>query len=224
MPFATTWIVLEIIILSEVSQTEKYKYHMISPICGTLKKMIQMNLFAKQKKETHRLREWTFLLSLRIKQPLTFALMWDDLELNAQVPHSPSLCLWEILPTASICSPEELKRDVEEVTHANTVLMGVPHTFLTNWVGWRLLWLQSWFLCLIHRTSKSSVIEWALLHLTISRPYFLFSCLPLAGSNDLPIYRFSHALLRQEGFKKPGALDLFTVMRSLILNVLKGYV
>ena len=34
MPFAATWIDLEIIILSEVSQTEKDKYHMISLICG----------------------------------------------------------------------------------------------------------------------------------------------------------------------------------------------
>ena len=29
MPFAATWMDLEIIILSEVSQTEKDKYHMI---------------------------------------------------------------------------------------------------------------------------------------------------------------------------------------------------
>ena len=29
MPFAATWVQLEIIILSEVSQTEKDKYHMI---------------------------------------------------------------------------------------------------------------------------------------------------------------------------------------------------
>ena len=34
MPFAATWMDLEIIILSEVSQTEKDKY-MISLICGT---------------------------------------------------------------------------------------------------------------------------------------------------------------------------------------------
>ena len=34
MPFAATWMDLEIIILSEVSQTEKDKYHMISLICG----------------------------------------------------------------------------------------------------------------------------------------------------------------------------------------------
>ena len=34
MPFAAIWIDLEIIILSEVSQKEKVKYHMISLICG----------------------------------------------------------------------------------------------------------------------------------------------------------------------------------------------
>ena len=34
MPLAATWIDLEMIILSEVSQTEKDKYHMISFICG----------------------------------------------------------------------------------------------------------------------------------------------------------------------------------------------
>ena len=34
MPFAATWMDLEIIILSEVSQTEKDKYHMILLICG----------------------------------------------------------------------------------------------------------------------------------------------------------------------------------------------
>ena len=34
MPFAATWMDLEMIILSDVSQTEKDKYHMISLICG----------------------------------------------------------------------------------------------------------------------------------------------------------------------------------------------
>ena len=34
MPFAATWMDLESIILSEVSQKEKDKYHMISLICG----------------------------------------------------------------------------------------------------------------------------------------------------------------------------------------------
>ena len=34
MSFAAIWMDLEIIILSEVSQTEKDKYYMISLICG----------------------------------------------------------------------------------------------------------------------------------------------------------------------------------------------
>ena len=34
MPFAATWMDLEIIILSEESQKEKDKYHMIPLICG----------------------------------------------------------------------------------------------------------------------------------------------------------------------------------------------
>ena len=33
MPFAATWMQLETIILSEISQKEKNKYHMISLIC-----------------------------------------------------------------------------------------------------------------------------------------------------------------------------------------------
>ena len=38
MPFAVTWMDLEIVILSEVSQTEKEKYQMTSLICGIFKK------------------------------------------------------------------------------------------------------------------------------------------------------------------------------------------
>ena len=34
MPLAATWKDLESVILSEVSQTEKEKYHMTSLICG----------------------------------------------------------------------------------------------------------------------------------------------------------------------------------------------
>ena len=34
MPFAATWMDLEMITLSEVSPAEKDKYHMISLICG----------------------------------------------------------------------------------------------------------------------------------------------------------------------------------------------
>ena len=37
MPSVATWIDLEIVILSEVSQAEKDKYHMMSLICGILK-------------------------------------------------------------------------------------------------------------------------------------------------------------------------------------------
>ena len=45
VPFAATWMDLEIIILNEVSQTGKDKYHVLS----YLKKMIKMNWFIKQK-------------------------------------------------------------------------------------------------------------------------------------------------------------------------------
>ena len=34
LPFVTTWMVLEGIMLRKISQTEKDKYHMISLICG----------------------------------------------------------------------------------------------------------------------------------------------------------------------------------------------
>ena len=55
MPFAATQIDLEIIILSEVNQREiSYIIYM-----WNLKKMIQMNLFAKQK-QTHRLRKYIY--------------------------------------------------------------------------------------------------------------------------------------------------------------------
>ena len=57
MPFTNTWMDLEIIILNEISQKEKDKYHMISLICGI--KKIQMNLFTKQK-QTHRHRKQTY--------------------------------------------------------------------------------------------------------------------------------------------------------------------
>ena len=33
IPFAATWMELQTLILSEVSQKEKYRYHMISLIC-----------------------------------------------------------------------------------------------------------------------------------------------------------------------------------------------
>ena len=47
MPFAATWMDLEMVILSEISPTEKDKY----PITymWNFKKMTQINLFTKQK-------------------------------------------------------------------------------------------------------------------------------------------------------------------------------
>ena len=38
MPFEATWMDLEIVILSEVSQTQKDKYHVILLTCGIYKK------------------------------------------------------------------------------------------------------------------------------------------------------------------------------------------
>ena len=49
---------LEMIILSEVSQNEKDKYHIISLICG-IQNMAQTNLSTKQK-QTHRHKKETW--------------------------------------------------------------------------------------------------------------------------------------------------------------------
>ena len=49
MPVAVTWMYPENITVSEINQIEKDKYQMISLKCGILKKMIQRNLFTKQK-------------------------------------------------------------------------------------------------------------------------------------------------------------------------------
>ena len=38
LPFVTTWMDLEIIMLSKINETEKDKYCMISLICGIVKK------------------------------------------------------------------------------------------------------------------------------------------------------------------------------------------
>ena len=48
MPFAVTWMDLEIIVLSEVSQTKKQVSYDIIYMCN-LVKMIQKNLYIKQK-------------------------------------------------------------------------------------------------------------------------------------------------------------------------------
>ena len=45
MPSAVTWVDLEIIILNDLSQRQKDKYHKILLTCEILKKMIEINLF-----------------------------------------------------------------------------------------------------------------------------------------------------------------------------------
>ena len=58
--FVETWMHLETVIQSEVSQKEKNKYRIVMHICGT-QKMVQMNWVAEQKL-IHRSREknvWT---------------------------------------------------------------------------------------------------------------------------------------------------------------------
>ena len=57
MPFAATWMQLDILTLNEVNQKEKDKYHMISLICG-IQNMTQMNLSTKPK-QNHKHREQT---------------------------------------------------------------------------------------------------------------------------------------------------------------------
>ena len=58
MPFAATWMHLEIIILSGVSQTEKDKYLMMSFICGILKKNDTNELIYKTETETQKTNLW----------------------------------------------------------------------------------------------------------------------------------------------------------------------
>ena len=52
MVFSATWMDIEIIMLSEISQTVRQKHHMLSLLCGILKKDI-MNFFA-ERKQNHR--------------------------------------------------------------------------------------------------------------------------------------------------------------------------
>ena len=59
MPFAATWMDLEIAILSEVSQTEKDKYCMLSLIYGT-KKIQQTSEYNKKETDSQiqRTNQW----------------------------------------------------------------------------------------------------------------------------------------------------------------------
>ena len=58
MSFAATWMVLEIVILSEGSKNDKEQYRVVT-YKQNLKEMLQMNLLMKQK-QTHRLRKRTY--------------------------------------------------------------------------------------------------------------------------------------------------------------------
>ena len=54
MPFSSTWMDLEIIILSEVSQKEKGKYH-VSLICGVYNMtQINVSIIIYKKIDSHR--------------------------------------------------------------------------------------------------------------------------------------------------------------------------
>ena len=57
MPFAAIWMDLKIIILNEVRQQEKDKYHIISLTIQS--KKVQMNLSTKQK-QSHKCRKQTY--------------------------------------------------------------------------------------------------------------------------------------------------------------------
>ena len=57
MPFAAIWMHLQIIIVSEVSQKEKDKRHMMSLTCG-IYNITQMNLSTMQKQTRRHREDW----------------------------------------------------------------------------------------------------------------------------------------------------------------------
>jgi len=57
MSFAATWLDLQIIILSEVSHTEKQKYYIISHMCN-LENIYQEKKKKERKKQTQRTNLW----------------------------------------------------------------------------------------------------------------------------------------------------------------------
>ena len=52
MPFVATWVGLEMIILSEIGQTEKDKYYMILFICALWKKTDTNKLISKTERDS----------------------------------------------------------------------------------------------------------------------------------------------------------------------------
>ena len=57
MPFATAWMDLRILILSEVSQTMKDQHHIIPLVCGILKKDTN-ELICKTKTDSHTVKNY----------------------------------------------------------------------------------------------------------------------------------------------------------------------
>ena len=57
LPFATTWMELEGIMLSEISQAEKDKYQMISLFLWSIR--TKKKTEGTKQQQTHRTQEWT---------------------------------------------------------------------------------------------------------------------------------------------------------------------
>ena len=58
LPFVITWMDLEGLMLSEISQTEKDKYCMISLICGSNEQNNKQNRYREQTDHCQRGRGW----------------------------------------------------------------------------------------------------------------------------------------------------------------------
>ena len=76
MPLAATWMDLETVILSRESYTEKDTHHMTSLICEIFFKMVQMNLFTKQK-QSHRCRKQTYGYQWEIRGGINWEMGMD---------------------------------------------------------------------------------------------------------------------------------------------------
>jgi len=77
MPFAATWMDLQIIILRKVSQTKtnSMRYHLY---VKSEKKMRQVNIFTKQKRRAHKLRKQTLVTKVeRIQMGVDKLGVWD---------------------------------------------------------------------------------------------------------------------------------------------------
>ena len=85
----------EIVILGEVTQTEKDRYYMISLICGVKKKILQMNLFTKQK-QIHRPRKQTYTYQKGKRREINqeFGIKRQTLLYTKQINNSSDCIAW----------------------------------------------------------------------------------------------------------------------------------